>query len=350
MTKNWFESYNSTLNSWSETLIDSTRNFSNVFGDQGAGNVNEAFTKGVNSYMKMYDSTIKNATSVLKEGFEAGRKTLKGEDVKADEFFETLKKACDDAVACVSETLKETPFEGIKEIDEAIKKSMDSFSDEQKAAHAFLSEIFEFNTKLAKLSATAVKETGNALKEAKEGEISIDGYKSILNEYGETIKRALDKYDVPAALLPEYKANIDGAIELANKNIDLLGSWIEINLKSAKAMSESASEIYKVDENIFTGAKITSPDALIKMWRKPYDKASRDFVEKAQLNESIPKFIEIWSDYIKSTGEHYRKMMTLPAFVTEKDLDRISSELAKIKTASEKSAKTKSKAKEAKES
>jgi hypothetical protein len=338
-TNEYFGYANDLFAIWPETIFPSAKGFSDIFGEKGATNVkqiNEAFIKGLGSYMKAYDGAVKGMVDIIREGFEAGRKSMTGEEIEADALLKAIGKAYDNAGECMIDILSDTPFEGIKEVDQAIKQSFESLADERKIVKAFFKEICDFNTKLGKLSTAAAKEATNSIAAVKEnGTISVDGYKKIISDYGETVKQALENLDIAAAWLPDYKEKVNDTINLAKKNIDMLTSWMEISMKSIQAMNKSAEDIYKTGETVFAEK---DTEAGFRAWTEMYEKTARDFIESAQYNMSIPKFITDWTDCIKLANEQYKKAMTLPSFVTEAELSKISEEVAQLKEASEKSA------------
>lgn len=335
-SKDYFGFMGDAYKTWSENMFKT-----DFFGEGGmekAKQLNDVYAKGIKTYIKACDNAMSGTLEITKKGFEAGRKSMAGEEIDMD-MFEELKSAYKKSLDCMEDVLKETPFEGIKDIDDAVRKSLDSFSDEQKSIKAALKEMASFNTKMANLSVTAVKETMNSLSDAKEkGTISLDGYKKIIGEYGKALKKALKNADCPVAGLPEYSDKIDDAISLANKNLDVFLAWAEISLKSTRALNKSAEEICKTGESAFL-LKDCDAGGFYKAWTGAFESAARDFIDNAKYNESIPNFLTNCSDYMKLAGEQYKKAMTPPAFVTEGEFTKITKELDELKSAAGKNAK-----------
>jgi hypothetical protein len=337
-----FETSTDAFRFWSENALSSMKSFSDMFkfGEQdNADQMNEAFTKNIRSYMKMYDSSAKGMLEFARKSFEAGRKSLAGEEMQIDVWFETIDKSREDAAAYMTDILSDTPFEGMKEIDKAIRQSVDSFSDEQKSIRAFVREICDLNAKLAKLSMTAVKESANPVNAIKEdGTVATDAYKKLVNEYGDTFKKAFEKIEVPEALKSGYRERIDHSVNLANKNLELAAAWVEINLKAAKAAGKTMSETAMGAEKPFAFGEKEAWEDIYNSWKDVYEKTIRNFVESAQYDTSIPKFIGELAGYAKFTGEQFKKAMAIPTYAKEEDLKKISEELAEIKKVSAKSA------------
>lgn len=322
---------------WSENALSSVKSFSDVFkfGEQNnAAQINETFTKNIRSYMKMYDTSAKGVLELTRKSFDAGRKSISGEEVEIDTWFDSIDKARDDAAAYMTDILTDTPFEGIKGIDKAIKQSVESFSDEEKSARAFVREICALNAKLAKLSVTAIKESANSVKTIKEdGTVAIDTYQNLVKEYGDTFKNAFEKIDVPEALKTGYREKIEHSVSLAEKSLELVAAWLEINLKAAKAASQTMSETAMSGDKAFAFGDKDAWEDLFNSWTDVYTKTARNFVESAQYDVSIPKFIEELADYAKFAGDQVKKAMAIPAYATEEDLKKVTEELAKIKKA-----------------
>lgn len=340
--ESWFKPFWGYMEDWNkvnESFTEMTKWMPLQF--ESVKDMSEAVAKGVSSYVKIYDSWLRNMDSVAREGYEAGRRSINGEEVETDKFFEALRGAYDDITTSVVESLKETPFAGIKEIDQAVKESLDSFSEEQKMAREFLNELFGFSTKMINLSTSALKEATDTFTDMVEkGTISADAYKSIMDAYGDTLKHSVEILRLPAALLPEYKDTVDDAISWVEKNLDVFISWLEINLKPYQAISKSTSEIYKLAEDAFKEGKISSQDEFYKRWAETFEKATRNLIENSQFYDSIPKFINSHTEFLKSTNKLYQNVMT-PPYVTKEALDKTSQELKKVKSLIEKKPKAK---------
>ena len=91
-----FGTSNDTFKIWSENVLSSARSFSDIFKlreQNNANQMNETLTKNIRSYMKLYDSSTKGMLEIVKESFEAGRKSMSGEEVEIEALFETIDKA-----------------------------------------------------------------------------------------------------------------------------------------------------------------------------------------------------------------------------------------------------------------
>jgi hypothetical protein len=114
-------------------------------------NMNESLRENIRVYRTIYENCIKNMANIAKEGYSLDVKIIAGEEPEADAFFEAIHCAYDDIACTMADGLKESPFKGIKDINEAIKKSLKSFSDERNTAKSVFKEMMNFNAKMAKI-------------------------------------------------------------------------------------------------------------------------------------------------------------------------------------------------------
>lgn len=277
--------------------------------------MNEALTKGIGSYKKISDSYVRNMMDVAARGYALDMEILTGKEAEADKFLETLNQAYEDIATTVVDALKDTPFKGIKEVDEALKNSLDSLSDERKMARSLFKEVANFNAKIAKLSVSAMNEAMTALTDVEgKGSVSVESYKDMMDVCGQSLKQSMDILDLPAPVLSEYQESVDNAVTMAAKNLDVLTSLLEIPLRSNQAIGRSALDIPKFGQDIFDEMKEGKPvsqEEFIKRWNQLCETATGNFIESAHFNGSIPKFINVCTDYLKSVNEHYRTMMSL---------------------------------------
>lgn len=338
-----FQSYNDAFKTWSEAVSSWTEGMSDIFKSQGGnGNgfrfwgymgdwvmtearlaemvknisvpyetvkMDESLTKTMDSYQKICDTCLRNMVSI----YDLNMKSITEEETGTDKFFETLWNAYNNMSATVVEVSKDTPFEKIKEIDDAVKESLDAFSDERTMARGLFKELVEFSKKIAGLSVSAASESLNVLTDVKEaGTISSDAYKDMLDVYGETLKRSLEIVDIPEPLLPEIKDAVDETVSLSAKNLDVFNCWMEINLKLGQAVGKFAEEFKTFAEDTLKKDEIPAQEDILESWSKTYGRALRILIEGTHFNGSVPKFMDICTDYMKSVSEYSRYMMLLP--------------------------------------
>jgi archaellum component FlaC len=341
-----FESYNTALKSWSDMMGSWTRkmeDFSGAFNPSGNSNgfgwislgktftemmdrlplpygpmknMNETLAKSLDSSRKIYDSYLKNMMAVIKERYEIDLKSVAGDDPETDRFFDAIHRAYEDISATAVESLKDTPFEGVKEIDDAVRQSLETLSEERQMVRALFKEITAFKAQVAKLSSLAMKEAASAVTDVKEkGTLSVDACKEMADACGNTLNRSLEIFGLPDPLTAEYKNAVNGAVRLAEKNLDVFTAWLEINLKSTRAMTGCAEDVCKFTEEIFKESKegkVPSQEVFYKKCADVCEESLRKLVKGTHFNGSIPRFIEAYTDYLKSVRGHYRKIMVIP--------------------------------------
>ncbi|OGN91502.1 MAG: hypothetical protein A2Z75_06940 [Chloroflexi bacterium RBG_13_50_10] len=306
----------------------------------------EAVAKGMDSYVKIYNAWLKIMDSVAREGYEIGQKARMGEEVDTAKFFETLNAAYDGINASVVESLKDTPFAGLKGLDKVVKDALDSLPEDLKIAREFLQELLSFSVKMTNLSTEVMKEVNKTSADMlAKGTISGEGYKNLTDAYGETLKHSVKILREKGALLPGYKDIADDATSWAKANLDLSISGLEMNLRLYQGIAKSSKDISKTAEELFKGEKISSADEFHKRWVEAYQQALDILVKDAQFSENIHKLMSSYAEWMKSTNKLYRGVMT-PPYVAKEDFDRVSKELAKVKRSVEKQATVKVEAKE----
>lgn len=321
-SSNVFDNYRSWLDKLTDMNKNLPENMRNLYGAfVPAKDFNENFTKTVKNYEKLINSITENMGELTQKGYVISEKTLKGEDVETDSFFDEIKKAYENITTNFVESLEDTPFAGIKEVDKAMKKSFETFSYEQKMARTIAKEMIALNSKLSKLSTDALKDTADTLKDIEDKEtVSLDTMKQVLEVYADTMKKAAEAVDMPPSVIPEYKVSIDDATKLAKTQLDVLASGLEIYIKTQRAITKSSSDLFKFTEKSVKDGKM-DPD-FYKEWAETYKKSLQDIVDKSQLFNSVPKFIMLYSDCLKQANSQLKQMLTRPLSYIE-DLEKI---------------------------
>ncbi len=344
-----FEFYNNAFKSWSDMTGLWTRkmeDFSGAFNPSGNGkgfgfqnwtnsgkyftemmdslplpygpmkNMNETLAKSLDSSRKIYDSYLRNMMTVIKERYEIDLKSAAGNEAETDRLFDVMRRAYEDISVTAVESLKDTPFEGVKEIDEAVKQSLEALSEERQMIKALFKEAVAFKTQVAKLSSSAMKEAAGAITDVKEkGTISVDACKEMADVCGNTLNRSLEIFGLPEPVVTEYKGAVNGAVSLTAKKLDVFTAWLEINLKSTQALTGCAEDVCKFTEEVFKESKegkVPSQELLYKKCADVCEESLRKLIKGTHFNGSIPRFIERYTDYLKSVKEHYRKIMAIP--------------------------------------
>ena len=265
---------------------------------------NETIIKGMNSYREIHGSCIRTLADMAREGYKIEMSLLTGEKAETDRLFEIFESACDDIAVILEETFEDTPFEGM---DEAIKDSRDALSDERLPVKALFREITAFNGKMLKISTSAIREGMNVFSDVREkGTISVEPYKNMASLYGETLSQSLDILSIPEPVLADCKSSVDSSALLAGKNLDALAVWLEMNLKSTRAVGKSADEIFQFARGILRNGNASSQKKFYKEWSQTCEKAACNLIEGVHFNGSIPKFINICTDCMESANDHWR--------------------------------------------
>ena len=331
-TESWFKPVWGYTDDWSKVyrgFTDMSKMMPQPFASMKY--VSDDVAKSIDSYMKIYDAWLKGMDAVAREGYEIGRKLSAGEEADTSKLYDDAKATYNSITAKVVESLKDTPFAGVKEIDKAIQQFLDSIPEEQKTARDLLQEVFAFNAKQINLSSLAMRQASDMFAEMLEkGTVSDDLYKSLLDAYGETLTHSMEILRIPSALLPEYKDIINDVTGWAKTNLELQVSWLEVNLKLYQGVTKSAGEIYSAAEAVFKEGEVSSPDEYYKRWVEACQKATDISVKSSQIDQSIPKLINKYTEYIKSMSKLYQNLMTATPFATKEEFDKVSAELEKI--------------------
>ncbi len=309
-------------------------------------NMSDAISKGINAYVKIYDAWLRGMDNLAREGFEIGQRISAGEEVDTSKFLKAMEDTYETISSSVIQSLHDTPMAGIKELDEAVKKSMESLSGEQTMAREFVNEIFGLNVQLMNLGAQAFKEAAKSSSEMLEkGTIPSDGYSGMISSYGDLLKHSVEVLRFPAAIVPGYQEIADNATNWAKANLDLSVAWANANLKLYHGISRSATEIQEAAQELVKDKKISTPDQFYTTWSEVYEKVSDILANRSQFYESMPKLVNAYTDYIKAGSKLYQSAMNPPC-ATKEDLARLHEELAKIKATVEKKASVRARAEE----
>jgi len=307
---------------------------------------NEAVAKGMDLYVKIYNTWLKGIDSVVREGYGISEKISLGEEVDVANYFDTMKATYNDVTVSLVDLLKDTPFGGLKGLDKVIVDALNSIPEDQTQAREFLQEMLNFSTNMTNLSSEMMKEVNKTSAEMlANGTISGEGFKKLINKYGETLKKSVEILREKAALLPGYKGMADEATNWAKANLDLSISWLEMDLKLYQGIDKSFKDISNTAQELFKGESISSAEELQKRWGDAYQKSFDILVNEAQFSDNIHNLMSKYTDWMKSTNELYRNMMT-PPYVAKDDFDRVFKDLEKVKRSVKKQAGTKAQAEE----
>lgn len=291
-----------------------------------------AVAGGIEAYLKIYDAWLSGTQKIVSEGFEASRQLSSGQSPDTAAFFEALKSTGERMSAAVAESLKDTPFSGIPEIDQVVRKSLESFPEEQRVARDFLQGLFDFTVRTAKLSAEAMAQAVRTFSEMRDkGTISTGAYNEIIEDYGNLLKQSAEVLRPTKALFPGYKELVDDAIQWSRTYLDLHVRWLETGLRLQKAVADSYSTLSRnAQELLSQGKPPAAPVQLAGKWAEAYQQAGNAFMETSQLASAIPEMVQLFTESMKATGNLYRSASRIP-FATREELEQVAAQMEKAK-------------------
>ncbi len=164
----------------------------------------------------------------------------------------------------------------------------------------------------------------------KEGELTADAYRKIIENYKEMYKESLETLEPYGDAFPENKEMIDKTSEWLNKYLDVTSTWFEMMLNSYEGVEKSSQDIYESAKAMFTEEEVDSVDELTEEWSDIYEKATSDLMEVAQFSSKIPDFADNLIDYVNSTNDLYQVMVTPPQ-VSESEIKEIKGDIEKLR-------------------
>ncbi|MBI4287004.1 MAG: hypothetical protein HY671_01085 [Chloroflexi bacterium] len=335
-----FRPYWDFIERWNKTYNSYAGMMNAAFSFTTMRDTGDVAAKSMSSYTRIYNTWLEGMGAVTREIYEVGRKASAGEKVEMEKFLKALSGVYDNVSTRVMESLQDTPFAGMKDIEAAMKRSLDSFPEEQKAFREFLEEVVNVNSVAMHLSTSTMKQTTEGLSRILEkGTLSGNGHGSLAEAFEESLREAAETLRAPSISVPGYKEITERAIVWRKANVDLCVSWLEMNLKLYQGITGSTQEISKAGEEMFKEGKISSADEFYKKWGEARTKATETMLSNSQFYQNVPAFITSYTEWIKATNDFCRAIMTAP-YASREDLERLSEELEKLKKSAEKKAKS----------
>lgn len=310
-----FELYNNTLKTWSGVL--GLRNgkaqtfplpFVSVTG------ISKSAFRNMTSSVEICNAWLRGLDGLVGESFEVSRKIVRGEQVETDGLTKTLRGAYENVAASMIKTLEDTPFnEGVKEIDQAVKKTMDSLTEEQEVMKEFLQEVFSFGSKTVNLFKSSNGDRADMFTEMLKGRLLMPGndYKRTIEAYERILRHLTEAFRPLAALNPVYKDAVDDITAWAEKNAGISRSLLEANLEQNGELRSVTMEFYKlVDDTLKQGDSL---EDFYKKWVVAMEKARKIYMKDPQSYKIISEFINNNTEFIKSTMKLYQDTNDLPA-------------------------------------
>lgn len=330
---NWFKPYWDYMDNWNKAyqgFADATK--SSPVPLESMKQMNQNIAKAINAYVHIHDAWIRSMDAATRQGYEIGRRLMAGEEVELGTYLDTLKSAYEESASSLMEALKETPFAEMQNIDAELRNSLEAFPEEQEAAKNLLEELVRFNSRMMNISTSGMKEASATLTNMMEnGTISVDSYKSIMDAYAETLKQCLEIMKPPTALLPGHKIMVDAVIGCAEKNLDMMTAWLEINLKLYEGIGKASGEITKSTSEIFKDNQNLTPDEFYKKWVQAWDESTRALIQNTDIATSVPAFLRKYTDCVKAMENAYETASAVP-YATKEEVDSLAYEVEKVKS------------------
>lgn len=303
---NMFEFYSRGFKAWSD-----------IFGKRGnfpfpITDMNKTVSRNIMSSMEIYNAWLKGVDGLIEEGFNAGHKIMRGEDVEPDNLTKAMRAAYDSITDTVLKSVENTPFEGIRHIDEAVRNSLDSFADEQKMMKAFVKEVLCFGSKTAELLKSSNGYAADMFSDFLKGKpgVSGDGYKRTIDACEKTLSHCAEILRPLGALQPGCKQTVEETITWTKKNTGICMSWLETNLKQYEQLRRVPMEFYKLVEDALKEGD--SLEDFYEKWLEAMEKAKLIFTQDTQSYKIISEFISKNTEFIKSTIDLYKSTNGFP--------------------------------------
>jgi len=298
--------YTKAMKTWSDMFKYQPQKAGVFFQPLNITDLNKRASKGVTSTLEIYDAWLTGMDKLIDESCEISRKMLRGEEIETEKLSEIFKEEYNNINSSILKSLEETPFECLKEMDSAIRNSMNSFSGEQEVFKEILNEMMTFRSKMIKLFKLSNGDFSQMYSNMLKGKpvFSDDNTQQIIEMYRRMIEHSADMLRILAVLNPACKSQVNETIGWAKKSAGIFASWMELTLKPYKEWGKYTMDFYAiVEETLKEGNSI---EEFYSKWVETMDKAKEKFVKNPSYYESISEFINKNTDFIKTTMELYR--------------------------------------------
>lgn len=257
-----------------------------------------------------YHKILGSMRDLILEGFRAELTVIKCNEMDMEKLFKAFKAVCDNIMDSMADIPGVPSFMGMEDIRLTAMKPFASFPDAQRITGEFLEELFDFNSEIRTVWASAMKPSAKIYRDMREsGDISLDIYRQMAEVCAETSKHFVGLMGFPSAFQQGYNDIVDDTANLAEKNLDVFVSALEIPLKLNQAAAKSGQEIFSSAWNAFMEGKIA--DEIFIISGKTCEKAMHKYMKHSQVSVSIPKFINSWRDFTRAANENFQKAMGL---------------------------------------
>ncbi len=211
--------YTKTMKTWSDMFKYQPQKAGVFFQPLNITDLNKRVSKGVTSTLEIYDTWLTGMDKLIDESCEISRKMLRGEEIETEKLSEIFKEEYNNISGSVLKSLEETPFECLKEMDSAIKNSMNSFSGEQEVFKEIMNEMMTFRSKMIKLFKLSNGNFSLIFSNILKGKpvFSDDNSQQIIEMYQRMIEHSADMLRILAVLNPACKSQVNENYRLGKK-------------------------------------------------------------------------------------------------------------------------------------
>lgn len=263
----------------------------------GMDEMGEAFFKNMTALHHVQDEWLDSWIQLFRTAYETGVESGMDEDVHVDDFLNTLNSAGDRVELALEEYLKDSPFSELAPVLPAVKKSMEAFSEEKKAAAAVWKEWITTQRKTARLCKTAVEEWISALESVREGgQPPTMAVRQILMEYGVLMKKITKKLNLSNEITTHFETRVDDSIHLNNKGLDSISSWTEMTMKFNRALFESTRKLFSFSN----GQKLLADGNLFQEGRNQFETFIREIIRNSEISDGMSEWMTATAEFTKS--------------------------------------------------
>jgi hypothetical protein len=296
--------------------------------------LNEAFSKGMGYYQRAYDAWMRGMAGIAREAYDISRKVVAGETVDAAKFMDAMRSLYTGVSSTVLESLKDTPFEGVKNVEAATKELLAAMPADQARTKEFIEKLLNLNIKAMNASIAAVKQANKSCAEMLEkGEVKGNGYDAFKDSYGKLIEDTVESMSFGHAGSPAARGIADDVAAWAKASMDMATGWSQMTFRLYDGISKSAAKLGT--HTHLMDVKLDSPDQLYSFWMNVSREVTATLMDNTAYFENLSSFVRSYTDWVKAGNKLYHDVVTPPS-VSQDDLQKLKEELRKMKRSADK--------------
>ena len=274
--------------------------------------------KGIDSYIKVYDSWIKSMDKIFVEGYRFMSGIAAGEETDIKKVISDMENYYKEVFESFIKIIEDIPFIDVKIIKDSFNKFISAFPEDQERMKVFQEKYLTYIQKTIKDWNETVKILTKSMAESIEkGEFSTEIYQRLMEMYNETYISFLESLKPLLDLDEDLAKDI---IDLNKKYFNVISAWLEIPMSIFDGINKTYKELTKYVKEIST-EEVTSPAKLQEKWTKFYQDSAKNFVQMTNVANTIPKLIDNMIDYVKTTDKFFAKYM--PPYVPKKSMVKV---------------------------